>query len=189
MNPPPTPPAGWYDVPAGGKRFWDGKSWSTDVVGAPSATAEYEALDPYLPAPVATATVATVPMTPLVAASPPAGWYPGPTGALQWWDGRHWGPFAPPATQGGAPAKDVGIAYLLLLLLGGVAAHRFYLGLIPSAIVFNVLWWGGWLLSILLIGVPMVIAAAIWWVVDLFLLPALVRRANAVRSTGSGLRA
>ena len=51
MNPPPTPPAGWYDVPAGGKRFWDGTSWSADVVGAPIATAEYEALDPYLPPP------------------------------------------------------------------------------------------------------------------------------------------
>ncbi|NYF15674.1 TM2 domain-containing membrane protein YozV [Microbacterium sp. AK009] len=180
MNPPPTPPAGWYDVPAGGKRFWDGKSWSADVVGAPSATAEYEALDPYLPPPRATTTVATVPMTPLVE-SAAAGWYPGPTGALRWWDGRQWGPFAPSVV---APAKEVGIAYLFLLLLGGVAAQRFYLGLIPSAIVFNILWWGGWLLSILLIGIPMILAAAIWWVVDLFLLPTLVRRANAVRVMG-----
>lgn len=183
MNPPPTPPAGWYDVPAGGKRFWDGTSWSADVVGAPSATAEYEALDPYLPPPRATTTVATVPMTPLVE-SAPAGWYPGPTGALRWWDGVQWGPFAPPAPFVGTPAKEVGIAYLFLLLLGGVAAHRFYLGLIPSAILFNVLWWGGWLLSILLIGIPMILAAAIWWVVDLFLLPSMVRRANAIRAMG-----
>ena len=48
---PALPPAGWYDVPAGGKRFWNGREWSTDVIGAPSAEAQYAALDPYLPAP------------------------------------------------------------------------------------------------------------------------------------------
>lgn len=28
--------------------------------------------------------------------TPPPGWYPGPTGVPQWWDGRGWGPTAPP---------------------------------------------------------------------------------------------
>lgn len=28
---------------------------------------------------------------------PPAGWYPGPSGAPQWWDGAAWGPLAQPA--------------------------------------------------------------------------------------------
>ena len=27
---------------------------------------------------------------------PPPGWYPGPAGGPQWWDGRGWGPTAPP---------------------------------------------------------------------------------------------
>lgn len=177
---PPMPPAGWYDVPAGGKRFWNGRAWSTDVIGAPSAHAEYAALDPYLPAPQ-TEVIPVVPQahtSPLAPQFQPAGWYPGPTGALQWWDGQQWGPFAPPVAAM-HPGKEVGIAYLFLFLLGGFSAQRFYLGLIGSAIVFNVLWWGGWILVGLAVGVPMVIAAVIWWFVDLFLLPSLVRNANA----------
>lgn len=178
---PPMPPAGWYDVPAGGKRFWNGRAWSTDVIGAPSAQAEYAALDPYLPTPH-TEVIPVAPQAPARPIAPPqyhpAGWYPGPTGALQWWDGRQWGPFAPPTAAIARPVKEVGIAYLFLLLLGGFSAHRFYLGLAGSAILFNVLWWGGWLLAGLAVGIPMVIAAGIWWFVDLFLLPSLVRSAN-----------
>ncbi|MCC2032678.1 hypothetical protein [Microbacterium allomyrinae] len=181
-NIPPMPPAGWYDVPAGGKRFWNGREWSTDVIGAPSTQAEYAALDPYLPAPRTEVIAATVPQVAIRPVSPqfqPAGWYPGPTGALQWWDGRQWGPFAPPTAAIARPAKEVGVAYLFLLLLGGFAAQRFYLGLIGSAILFNVLWWGGWILAGLVVGIPMLVAATIWWFVDLFLLPSLVRNANA----------
>lgn len=29
----------------------------------------------------------------------PPGWYPGPVGVLQWWDGQRWGPTAPPAAD------------------------------------------------------------------------------------------
>jgi TM2 domain-containing membrane protein YozV len=177
---PPMPPAGWYDVPTGGKRFWNGRAWSTDVIGASSAQAEYAALDPYLPAPP-TEVIPAAPQARAHSAAQlqPAGWYPGPTGALQWWDGRQWGPFAPPTAAISRPAKEVGIAYLFLFLLGGFSAHRFYLGLVGSAIVFNVLWWGGWILAGLAIGIPMMVAAGIWWFVDLFLLPSLVRNANA----------
>lgn len=177
---PPMPPAGWYDVPAGGKRFWNGREWSTDVLGAPNAQADYATLDPYLPAP-RTEVIPAAPQARAHSAAQlqPAGWYPGPTGALQWWDGRQWGPFAPPTAAISRPAKEVGIAYLFLFLLGGFSAQRFYLGLVGSAIVFNVLWWGGWILAGLAIGIPMMVAAGIWWFVDLFLLPSLVRNANA----------
>lgn len=30
---------------------------------------------------------------------PGPGWFPGPAGVLQWWDGRGWGPTAPPAAD------------------------------------------------------------------------------------------
>ena len=30
---------------------------------------------------------------------PPPGWYPGPTGIPQWWDGQGWGPVAPPQSD------------------------------------------------------------------------------------------
>lgn len=75
--------------------------------------------------------------------------------------------------------KESGTAYLFAILLGGVAAHRFYLNLPGSAIGFILLWWGGWALSAFLIGIPMVIAAGIWWIVDMARMSEMVRSANA----------
>lgn len=182
-------PAGWYPVNGGGKRFWDGQMWTTDVVGAPTREAEYAALDPYMPAPTAPTLVLppeALPQSYAAAtrshpATTPPGWYPSPSGAMQWWDGTAWGPLAPPQTVSVRPVKESGIAYLFWILLGGFAAHRFYLGLTGSAIGLLVLWAGGWLLTPLFIGVPMVIAGGIWLFVDLFLIPGLVRTANASR--------
>jgi TM2 domain-containing membrane protein YozV len=77
--------------------------------------------------------------------------------------------------------KEVGIAYLFFLLLGGVGAHRFYLGRAGSAVLLLCLWMGGWLLAALLIGIPMIIAGGIWLLVDLFILPSMVREENARR--------
>jgi uncharacterized Tic20 family protein len=37
---------------------------------------------------------------------PPAGWYHDGTG-LRWWDGRAWGPYAPPAERVPRPADEV----------------------------------------------------------------------------------
>ncbi|MBN6191212.1 hypothetical protein JQN58_30560 [Aneurinibacillus sp. BA2021] len=48
-----------------------------------------------------------------------------------------------------------------------------------SAIAFIVLWWGGWALSIFVVGIFMLIAAAIWWIVDLCLISGMVRTANS----------
>lgn len=115
--------------------------------------------------------------------TPPPGWYTNTHGQQQWWDGRQWGQLA---TAHAAPAvvvaaKESGTAYLFAILLGGVAAHRFYLTSPGSAIGFIILWWGGWALPVLLVGVPMVMAAAIWWVVDMVRIPEMVRTANVSR--------
>ena len=127
--------------------------------------------------------------------TPPPGWYPNHQGQTQWWDGGRWGQLAPPqsgvvryapqyadATSGTVVVvqspKEVGIAYLFALLLGGFAAHRFYLRRTGSAIGFLILWWAGWLSSWLLIGIPLIIAGAIWLIVDLFLIPGMVREEN-----------
>ncbi|GAA3213324.1 TM2 domain-containing protein [Microbacterium terregens] len=178
---------GWYPVPGGGNRFWNGREWTPDVIGAPDAKAEFAALAPDLPAP-RTVVLAPRPQVPLypppqahasvVPRTPSAGWYPGPAGMMQWWDGQMWGPYAPQAAR---PAKEIGIAYLFFFLLGGVAAHRFYLGRTGSAVLLLCLWMGGWLLSPILIGIPLVIAGGIWLLVDLFLLPSMVREANTLR--------
>lgn len=53
-------------------------------------------------------------------------------------------------------------AYLLWFFLGAVSAHRFYLGKPGTAILFIVLW-------------ITVIIPPIWWIVDGFLIPGIIR--------------
>lgn len=67
-----------------------------------------------------------------------------------------------------ANRKSVGVAYLLWLLLGGFGVHRFYSGHTKSAVVQLLL-----LLSVIgwLVLVP-------WLLIDLFLIPGLVRERN-----------
>ncbi|MBN9176119.1 MAG: TM2 domain-containing protein [Microbacterium sp.] len=111
----------------------------------------------------------------------PPGWYPNQRGVMQWWDGYAWGPLAPtaaPIVIHTRPMKDTGIAYLLLILLGGFAAHRFYLGYTASAITMLLLWWIGWALSVVMVGFLMIGAVVVWWIVDLFLIPSMTRERN-----------
>ena len=130
----------------------------------------------------------------------PAGWYPHPQNPTlqQYWDGSAWTPAVAPAAlvqlqpyaQPGAylgqpfvgiyrqPPKVSGTAYLFAILLGGFGAHQFYLGNVGAGIGFIALWWGGWALTSVGIGVVAVIAAFVWWIVDLCTLPAQVDTAN-----------
>lgn len=125
----------------------------------------------------------------------PAGWYAEPTtGDTRWWDGDRWGSYAPPpqsqpqpqpyAAQLGPmpaqrPLKDVGVAYLLAVLLGGFGAHNFYVGNVGPAVCQLLLVVIGWATSWLFVGFLLLAAWFAWWVVDLFLLPGFVRSANA----------
>ena len=59
--------------------------------------------------------------------------------------------------------KSTGTAYLLWFFLSGFAAHRFYLGTTGAAVGQLVLFWGGLLTSAFLIGIPLLIAFAIWF--------------------------
>ncbi|MBX6396619.1 MAG: TM2 domain-containing protein [Alicyclobacillaceae bacterium] len=72
--------------------------------------------------------------------------------------------------------RDVGIAYLLWFFLGGFGGHRFYLGRKGSAIgqlALNLLGWlTFWMLGL---GFLFWIALGIWWIVDAFLIPGMVR--------------
>ena len=61
------------------------------------------------------------------------------------------------------PQKDVGITYLLWLLLGVIGAHKFYLGRPAMGVVY--------LLTLGLLGVGLL--------VDLFTIPRQVRAHNA----------
>lgn len=114
------------------------------------------------------------------AMSAPAGWYPDAAsgGHLRWWDGVQWGAFAPPA-QVVAP-KDMTVAYVLAIFLGGFGAHQFYLRHVGIAVTQLILTLLGWLTSWLIIGWFLVIPVWIWVFVDLFLIPGWVRRANGL---------
>ena len=58
--------------------------------------------------------------------------------------------------------KNKLIAYLLLVFIGGIGAHRFYLGLVGSGFCILALSIIGFLLP------PVYIAVVIWLIIDLF---------------------
>lgn len=71
------------------------------------------------------------------------------------------------------------LAYILWFFLGGLGAHRYYLGKILSAIVMTLLCVLSVLLSFVGIGVFGLIALLVWLIVDLFLIPGMVRQKQA----------
>ncbi len=78
---------------------------------------------------------------------------------------------APPVFAGAYPTslnKSLGVAYLLWLFLGWMGAHHFYLGKIGRGV--------GYLLTFAWFTIG-------WWV-DLFTLPAQVKRLNFERQMG-----
>ena len=78
-----------------------------------------------------------------------------------------------------ARKKSVGLAYVFLIFLGGLGIHRFYLNNMVG-FVFPILWVGGVLIAMTgnPLGIVMMIGAGGFMLVDLFLLPGLVREYN-----------
>ncbi len=72
-----------------------------------------------------------------------------------------------------AQKKSTGAAYLLWFFLGGLGAHRFYLGQTGTAVAQLLLTLLGWIP--LFIGW---IVLGIWLIVDLFLIPDLIEQEN-----------
>jgi len=70
--------------------------------------------------------------------------------------------------------KSTGTAYLLWFFLSGFAAHRFYLGKTGSAVAMLVLFWGGFLLAVVYVGLIMIFAFAVWWIIDGFMIPGII---------------
>ncbi|WP_082045493.1 TM2 domain-containing protein [Azotobacter chroococcum] len=65
--------------------------------------------------------------------------------------------------------KSTGVAYILLLLFGGFGVHRFYLGQIASGVTLLVITLSGAVFIF-----PLIITF-VWVLVDLFLIPGIVR--------------
>lgn len=72
--------------------------------------------------------------------------------------------------------KSPVVAYLLWFFLGGLGAHRFYLGKTGSAIGMLALFILGWLTLFLYIGILFLIVLGIWALIDAFLIPGMVER-------------
>ena len=72
--------------------------------------------------------------------------------------------------------KSLAVAYLLLIFLGPLGVHRFYLGKTGSALVMLALSVIGWATLFIVVGLVFLVAVGIWVVVDVFLLPEIVRQ-------------
>ncbi|MFX4219928.1 MAG: TM2 domain-containing protein [Thalassobaculum sp.] len=80
-----------------------------------------------------------------------------------------------------ANKKSVLISYLLWFFLGiPFAVHRFYLGHVKSALVMLAMWVVFGALSSATFGIFgfLLLIPAIWWFLDLFLIPGIVQRKN-----------
>lgn len=74
--------------------------------------------------------------------------------------------------------KNMGLAYILLIFLGSLGIHRFYLGRKGSAITQLVLTIVGWLTVAILIGAIPLLVVGVWLIADLFLIPGIIRDEN-----------
>ncbi|MEG9884336.1 MAG: TM2 domain-containing protein [Hyphomicrobiales bacterium] len=72
--------------------------------------------------------------------------------------------------------KSLAMAYLLLIFLGPLGMHRFYLGKTGSGFVMLALSLIGWASLVVVVGVVFLAVVGIWVVVDAFLLPEIVRQ-------------
>ena len=93
----------------------------------------------------------------------------------------------PAGDSGGAPLapvfvreKTTGTAYLIWFFLGGLSAHRFYLGYSTSAVIQLALTPIGYamLMADSLAGLAVLLCAGLWILADAFLIPSMVRDAN-----------
>ena len=82
-----------------------------------------------------------------------------------------------------ANRKSVGVAYLLWFFLGGLGGHRFYTGKTGTAVTMLALTILGILLAALGVGLVLLLVAAVWEIIDAFLIPGWIRNANMLLAT------
>jgi TM2 domain-containing membrane protein YozV len=77
-----------------------------------------------------------------------------------------------------ANRKPTMTAYLLRLFRGYFGVHRFCLGKIGTACAILLTSAAGIVLSVIFVGVFILISPAVWLLIDLFLIPSMVRDRN-----------
>lgn len=148
MTPIPSVP-GWYDAPDGLRRWWDGRQWGV----AAELQSGTQALVHRAPLPIQQARPAEIA-------------YP------------YQMPMQLPQVHAQIKMKDVGLAYVFAIFLGGFGAHRFYLGRAGSAIAMLLMWQIGLATVVVGVGLLLVVPTAIWMIVDLFTMRGMVRESN-----------
>ncbi|WP_413318202.1 NINE protein [Agrococcus sp. 1P02AA] len=179
---------GWRDDPDGRRRWWDGQRWGAyapwdapDDGSTPESRASLARLDPSLTFdPTATGRAQRAAHgderdAPLQVSRAFLGNGPGePLDA------------ATPAPRGAAPSRRLRIAYALLLTLGLLGGHRFFLGRVRSATAQMLLSFAaaGTVVVVqgsdepLLLALVVPAAALIWWIADLFRTAGMAREAE-----------
>jgi TM2 domain-containing membrane protein YozV len=143
---------GWHDDPDGRRRWWDGQRWGAY---APWDEASAAAPRPQPPAPAPLQLDRRLLHDPTPSASARS------EGA--------------PAQQ--RPTKSLAVALWLAVLLGPFGAHRFYLGRTGSAFALLSISLVGCMLIV--VGVPLLIATAAWWLLDIVRTRSMVSAENA----------
>ncbi|MDK1376771.1 MULTISPECIES: TM2 domain-containing protein [unclassified Sinorhizobium] len=72
-------------------------------------------------------------------------------------------------------ARSTAVAYLLWLFVGGLGAHRFYTGRVGSGVAILALFVIGVATVGVGIGSLILVAWGVWLLVDLFLIPGMIR--------------
>lgn len=75
--------------------------------------------------------------------------------------------------------KNLALAYILLIFLGQLGIHRFYLNRKGSAIAQLVLTIVGYLTVLVIIGFIPLVVVWVWIIVDLFLIPNIFKEENS----------
>jgi len=89
--------------------------------------------------------------------------------------------FSPSPANTARREKSMSAAYILWFFLGGLSAHRFYLGFTTSAIIQALLAPMAYMMMLgasLGLGLVCLIVAWIWIISDVFTIPGMLRQAN-----------
>lgn len=76
--------------------------------------------------------------------------------------------------------KSIGAAYAIWFFLGFLGIHRFYLGRTASGVGQLLLFVVGLFLLPIGVGALLWLALGVWWLIDVALIPGIVRRHDAV---------
>ncbi|MCH1882022.1 NINE protein [Agrococcus sp. ARC_14] len=178
---------GWHDDPDGRRRWWSGTHWGAYApwsepgeIARPAVRPERPTLDRSLTFdPTAPGSASRAQGS----GRPQHGTGPLPRPAAGAGPGARQS--AATEQQRGRPAKRLATAAVLLIALGLLGAHRYYLGRLGSGIVQMMLSFAATAAAVVLtdgtapawlLAVPA--AAAIWWVADLFRIAGMVRERN-----------